>query len=319
MSKTHARINAALAYSGLVRERIRFAVRELSGRRVTRIYTPRDTEIRICVRHNLRRRGWESHDNFPLRKIFREGCYQPLPIIDSAIKRSGRRACVLDLGGHLGYFAAFVLARYPQANVVTFEPKPEHAHWIRACIEINGLQERWQLVEACAHTDDGTLRLAAGRSIGSRLASLSGEQENVMEVAARNVFSYVDRADLVKIDIEGAEWPLILDERFAAACPRAVVIEYHSLGCPGPNPKRVATERFTELGYEVHAPAWDTNPDSAPFWGAVFSGLGAPESWSRRARGYRQRPVRPLQASSSRTGSKRRSERLPREASARAP
>ena len=174
---------------------------------------------------------------------------------------------MVDLGAHLGYFGAFVLTRYPQSRVVSFEPEPEHARLLRRCVEANALDDRWQVVEACAHTQDGSLRFTAGRSIGSRIASLSGQDEDVIEVAARDAFPYLEWADLVKVDIEGAEWPLLLDDRFAAARPKAVVVEYHSIGCPGDNPKRVAKERFTDLGYTVAVPAGDAVPDTEPFWG----------------------------------------------------
>ena len=44
-------------------------------------------------------------------------------------------------------------------------------------------------------------------------------------------------ADLVKIDIEGGEWPILTDPRFAQLPTPALVIEYHPAGCPGPDPQ----------------------------------------------------------------------------------
>jgi len=103
--------------------------------------------------------------------------------------------------------------------------------------------------------------------VGSHLAALSGEQENVIAVAARDVFPHLAGTDLLKMDIEGGEWALLFDERFGTVLPRAIVLEYHSGGCPGANPKKAARERLTELGYRVKLPASENTPDEAPFWG----------------------------------------------------
>jgi FkbM family methyltransferase len=241
--------------------------REMTGRRTLGVYRPRGSDLRICVRHNYPGPGPQSLDNFPLEEVFRDRCYQAPAAVHAALTGTGRALRVVDLGGHLGYFGAFVLSRYPDANVLAFEPEPEHARLLRSCIDINGLEARWQLVEAAAYTEDATLSFAGSRSIASHISHLGGESEDVIEVVARDVFPHLGDVDLLKMDIEGGEWALLFDDRFGEALPRAIVLEYHSGGCPGDNPKRTATDRLSELGYRVDAPASDETPDDAPFWG----------------------------------------------------
>lgn len=258
------RVAPVARYAPVVRESLRFAARELSGRRSVGVYRPRGTDVRVFVRHSYPGPGGGSQDLLPLDEVFRERCYDPPPPVARVLPRELRR--VVDLGGHLGYFGAFVLARRPSARVVAFEPEPEHARLLRETIRLNGLHGRWQLVEACAHVRDGTLRLAAGRSVATHVPE-PGDADGTIEVEARDVFDHLEDVDLLKVDIEGGEWPILFDERFADARPRAVVIEYHSGGCPTDNPKRAARERFRALGYEVHVPSGDPNPDFDPFWG----------------------------------------------------
>lgn len=267
MARARARIDAAVRHSAPVRERARFVAREVSGRRSVAAYRPRGTDITVFVRHNYPAPGRGSIDYFPLREIFDERCYEvPEPVKSALLEaRSGQQ--IVDLGAHLGYFGAFVLSRFPRANVVGFEPESSHAELLRRCIARNGLDDRWRVLEACAHTEDGTLELAAGHSVASQLASFSSDPRDIIQVRALDVFPYLADADLVKMDVEGAEWEVLLDHRFATARPRAVVLEYHSIGCPADNPKRAAVERFESLGYTVQLPRSDTNPDSAPFWG----------------------------------------------------
>ncbi|MEA2474927.1 MAG: hypothetical protein QOE06_2842 [Thermoleophilaceae bacterium] len=252
-----------LDYARLVREPLRFAWRELSGSRAPGLYRPRGTDVRVHVRHNYRDDEW--HDMFPLLEIFRERCYEPPGQVANA---HGRPRYVIDLGGHLGYFGAFALTRFPGCHVVSFEPEPEQAALIRRTIDVNGLAGRWELVEAAAQPRDGTVALVAGRSIGSHIAALGGGGGTAtIEVAARDPFPFLGGADLAKIDIEGAEWALLDDDRFAGARPRAVVLEYHSAGCPAGNAKRHASDRLRAMGYEVLAAPGDTNPDKGDFWG----------------------------------------------------
>ena len=45
-----------------------------------------------------------------------------------------------------------------------------------------------------------------------------------------DVFPYLAAADLVKIDIEGSEWEILADARFAGIAARVLVLEYHPQG-----------------------------------------------------------------------------------------
>ena len=56
-------------------------------------------------------------------------------------------------------------------------------------------------------------------------------------------------ADLVKIDIEGAEWALLSDPRLARLEARVIVMEWHALGCPDPDPACAAGRLLAGAGY----------------------------------------------------------------------
>jgi hypothetical protein len=46
-------------------------------------------------------------------------------------------------------------------------------------------------------------------------------------VPVRDVFPYMQECDLLKIDIEGGEWGLLADPRFASTSAKALVMEVH--------------------------------------------------------------------------------------------
>jgi hypothetical protein len=58
-------------------------------------------------------------------------------------------------------------------------------------------------------------------------------------------------ADLVKIDIEGAEWPILADDRFRELKARLVVLEYHAECSPQPDPAAAAEQALVSAAYEV--------------------------------------------------------------------
>src|SRR2546430_2382876 len=81
------------------------------------------------------------------------------------------------------------------------------------------------VIGAFASISDGRVGFLPGRYSLSREAR-EGEPDAV-EVRAADALPHLAEADLAKVDIEGAEWPIIGDPRLANGGPRAVVLEYH--------------------------------------------------------------------------------------------
>lgn len=262
----------------LVDRPIVFAARELRGKQRVALYHARGIDHRIVVRHSYPRYGTEAFDTLPLYEIVEENAYAPPPEVDRHLRKRADDARIVDLGGHIGYFGAFILSEYPRASLLSFEPEPSHIALLHRCIAVNGLSNRWRVCEAAAATEDGVVPFAVGRSVASFVADDLSD-EVAIGVRSYDVFPYLQDVDLLKIDIEGAEWPILLDDRLGKVAPRAIVLEYHSLRCPSENAKGAAMDRLTELGYRVDIPRGDSNPRSGPFWGrgmlwAVRNDLG---------------------------------------------
>jgi hypothetical protein len=57
------------------------------------------------------------------------------------------------------------------------------------------------------------------------------------------------------MDIEGGEWPILMDDRFGVTLPPVLVLEYHPEGCPVTDSYGAVSDRLTHLGYEIeHVP-----------------------------------------------------------------
>jgi FkbM family methyltransferase len=228
-------------------------------------YQLRDSGLLAEVRHPLL-------DMWVLEEVFRLRVYEPPPAAARALATLERPARIVDLGGHVGYFGLFMRQLYTDASVVSFEPDPRNVEILRRCIEANGLRERWQVIEACAATRDGTApfqssfhlsRVAAEdddalgdlqRRIAGTFSFLEGTallSPEVHQVAARDAFPSMLDADLIKIDIEGGEWQLLADPRLGELEARAIVLEYHPSYLPGADAAATVALELGRAGYEM--------------------------------------------------------------------
>jgi FkbM family methyltransferase len=224
----------------LVRSRLRFALNELRPRAVTASYRLREGDASIVVRHH-------TPDVLVLDEVFSQREYEFPPAVAEVLGKAASRLRIVDLGANIGLFGAFVLTRYPDASIVAVEPDPANAAIHALAIEANATSH-WTLVQAAAAAAPGTMRFSSGDFTRSH-AEQAGE--DAIEVAAEDVLPWIRDADLVKIDIEGGEWALLRDPRFAETEARAVVLEYHPENCPGSDPQVEAERALRGAGFEV--------------------------------------------------------------------
>jgi len=167
-------------------------------------------------------------------------------ILDDA--RPGPR--VLDLGANTGLFGAHVLREHPSASITAIEPDPANLAVLRRTIAANRAHQHWRVLAACAANEDGRAAFAAGRFGHSRVdAGAAG----AIDVCAIDVVPLLEQADLVKMDIEGSEWQVLLDPRFPSSAPPALVLEWHEQGLEGGDARATALGALAGAGYEVLA------------------------------------------------------------------
>jgi FkbM family methyltransferase len=230
---------SARKLGALVRESRKFAAAELAAAAGVRRYHLRNGGRPVLLRHG-------TEDIWTFAEIFSLRMYEPPPAVDERL-RAADAPNVIDLGANIGLFGVDLLTRYPNATVMSFEPDAENAAIHRRLIEINDAAGRWVLLEAAAGTHDGVVGFLAGRENESRVAE-PGSPETV-DVLMNDVMPLLAGAELVKMDIEGGEWPILADERFGAV--RAVVLEYHPHGCPTDDPQKAATDLLEGHGLTV--------------------------------------------------------------------
>jgi FkbM family methyltransferase len=228
------------------RQRLAYSWCEVKGGGATRKWLLNDTRYSITVRCGTR-------DRDILREIFVDREYAPPPEVDTVLDLPPAPS-IVDLGANIGLYALWVLSRWPEARIHSFEPDPDNLAILDRNVSDAALGSRWTVTMACAAPAAGTVRFLGGQQADSRTADDADEVSNLSEVPAVDVFPHLHDADLLKIDIEGGEWPLLTDARFGELTVPAIVLEYHAHGSPQPADSGETARRLLEgCGYTVVA------------------------------------------------------------------
>lgn len=245
------RLSFALRAS-LVEERRRFVWNEIRPGDRTETYRLRGSGIRVAIRH-------KTPDVMVLDELFSQREYEFPEEIERVLPPAPR---VADLGANIGLFGAWILGRFPDAEIVGIEADPANAAVHRMTIAANGT-DRWRLVEGAAATAPGVLRLAAGSHATSHAA---GADEISLAVEAVDTFPFLEGADLIKIDIEGGEWALLQDPRFASLAAAALVLEYHAEASPEADARSLVERTLRRSGFDIVAIGPESPYATAVVW-----------------------------------------------------
>jgi FkbM family methyltransferase len=226
------------------RQRLACSWFELRAHGTARTWLLKGTRRPVTVRSGTR-------DQDVLREIFVDGGYALPPAVEDilGVMKSPK---IVDLGANIGLFGLWALARWPQARIHSFEPDAENLAVLDRNIDNAGIGPRWSVTRACAAPADGTAQFLAGRQADSRVVYDRNRSSDLPEVPAVDVFPHLQDADLLKIDIEGGEWPLLTDARFRELSVPAIVLEFHTYNCPEPADSAQAAASLLEAsGYTV--------------------------------------------------------------------
>lgn len=130
---------------------------------------------------------------------------------DYAVEAIGRPRAILDLGANIGLSVLYFRAKYPDAVIYAVEPHPENLRKLRC--NLTAVQHV-HILEAAVGRRDGTLELfdAPGYSIAvSAHREHCGGAPVAVPVPVRRLEALMadvglDWVDLLKVDIEGAEF-----------------------------------------------------------------------------------------------------------------
>ncbi len=230
-------MTAGASFSGLLAPRSvpRYAIWRLTGRRGT-------VALRLAGGPTilLRPPGAGNNDYGVAYEIFLHRHYAlPRLIPTQSIRR------IVDLGANVGFSCLHWLTQFPGAEVVALEPHPGHFAQCRTNLSVNGLLPRVELHQAAAGTASRQIMLSdAGTS-----SSVVADGDCGIAAPMVDIFTLLAGrpVDIMKLDIEGGEYAILDDPRFARLQVPYLVMEWHG----GPGDRDRCLSRFAALSYET--------------------------------------------------------------------
>ena len=191
--------------------------------------------------------GNQSHALFLLHEIFVNAEYD--------FDTRAARPRIIDCGANIGMAVLFFKARYPNADVLAFEPNPASFERLVRNIEANGL-ESVQTERAAVTDHAGTARLYRDpNDPASVVASLDRLWGGSLGEDVRGV-RLSDRitapVDFLKIDVEGGEYAVVRDlvSTGAVRWVREAVIEFHQIAGQ-PDATDCMTDALKAAGFDL--------------------------------------------------------------------
>jgi FkbM family methyltransferase len=134
------------------------------------------------------------------------------------------RPFIVDCGGNIGLSVTRYKHQHPGSRILVFGADPQICEVLKQNVETLGLTEV-EVLQAAAWTCSGEARFKAEGSEGGRL-----EPHGTVIVPTFRLADFLtDETDMLKLDIEGAEWAVLDDlcQSSAIARVKHLIIEFH--------------------------------------------------------------------------------------------
>lgn len=172
---------------------------------------------------------------------------------------------IFDCGAHIGLASMFFKEHCPGARIHAYEADPAIAELCRANLTACGFGDV-EVTAAAVWTHDNGVRFAVSGDDSGHVAG-SGEHD-VPSIRLRDVLTAAP-VDLLKLDIEGAEFDVLADCGDALRNVQRLIVEIHAFGYAN---DRVGTllHIIETCGFhysiaDLHHATWKTSEVAPPF------------------------------------------------------
>jgi len=196
----------------------------------------------------------DTSTNLVIHEVFRNQVYRPLPDVPEP-------RAILDIGGNQGITAAYFRLVFPQARIVSIEPDPatfpilaENAGRLGQCDAFNlALLDRngKASFKSSKISVVSTLYDLPHAGIANELVSVELRHSGEFFDETKQIME-IDHFDMLKIDTEGAEVPILQAMGHRLAEITTIFLEYHSLA------DRAVIESMLALGHDLKREQLDT-------------------------------------------------------------
>jgi FkbM family methyltransferase len=157
---------------------------------------------------------------------------------------------IVDAGGNIGLFSCYASWRAPQSQILTIEPFPTTVERLRTHLAENRLGERVTVLDRALTATSGEVVMALDSPSSQQKPVLQGTAQGKTVVRlpsvplSEAVATLPERIDLLKMDIEGSEFEVLL------STPRATLQRFRRINVEHHEPP-VGTS-YTKAGLIAH-------------------------------------------------------------------
>ncbi|MFX0139801.1 MAG: FkbM family methyltransferase [Candidatus Hodarchaeota archaeon] len=151
----------------------------------------------------------------------------------------------VDVGANVGFYSIMMSKNYK--NVVAFEPEPSNMEELRKNIRICSVNNILCIQKAVSN-NNGTIQLNLSDHMGGH--SILGRSNNNITVNTCSLTSFFEKdinIDLIKVDVEGAEWMVLEGSEKIIDKIISWLIELHDI-----KRKKELEEWFISRGYSIY-------------------------------------------------------------------
>lgn len=142
---------------------------------------------------------------------------------------------IFDCGAHIGVASVFFATKYPDSKIVAFEPNPSSVVYFRHNTAKYLESKQIELHQVALGGKKAIVQIHPTQEAGSLLASTHFNYSGPsVPVQCHTLSSYLKdhaKIDLIKVDVEGAEWVIIqelIDSNSLGKIDN-LIIEFHEL------------------------------------------------------------------------------------------
>lgn len=133
---------------------------------------------------------------------------------------------IYDCGSNIGTSCLYFSLNYPNSTIKAFEADPNIAKILKGNLLRNNIQNIEVNNKAIWINDDGVEMSLEGADGGSIFSDTN--QVKIPSVRLKDMIEKESKIDLLKIDIEGAEYEVLKDCSSSLQKVKNIIIEYHS-------------------------------------------------------------------------------------------
>ena len=116
---------------------------------------------------------------------------------------------------------------YSNARVIAFEADPFLADILRNNLQKNGISNNVEIINAAVWIENGEIDFSRDFADGGSVYGTSNNYR-VKAVRLRDFLEKENKVDMLKMDIEGAEYDVLVDCKYVLGIVENIFVEYHS-------------------------------------------------------------------------------------------